>query len=305
MRFLKTTGMSAAIALLATTLSASAQVPRVVTDIPPVGSLVAQVMGDLGKPEILTGKGADPHDFQLRPSQAVALSRANLVVWIGPALTPWLATALKGAGAQATSVALLDVPGTLKLDFAPGQGDPDAGASSTGGAALNPHAWLDPDNARLWLKAIAADLAKADPAHAAQYEANARTAEAAVARADAKARATLAPVAHRPLVVYHDAFGYFARHYGLNIVGAIELGDATTPGARRIADIRALLAKKGAVCVFPEAGQDPRLVTTVIQGTKAKMGAPLDPPGTMLAAGPDLYERLIEGMAEKIAACAG
>ena len=307
MRFFPRAGLLAVLAMMSLGTAARAEVPRVVTDIPPVGSLVAQVMGKLGTPEVLTGKGSDPHDFQLRPSQAVALSRADLVFWVGPELTPWLARALKGTGAASKAVSLIHLPGTFRMDFAVGQGDPAEAAAedSHDHGGLNPHAWLDPDNAKLWLTVIAADLAKADPAHAAQYAANARAAEATLARADARARATLSPVGKRPIIVYHDAFGYFAHHYGLNIAGAIELGDAASPGAKRIADIHALLERGGAVCVFPEAGVDPRLVDTVVQGTKAKIGAPLDPPGTMLDPGPDLYERLIDSTAKKIAACAG
>ncbi|MDA3888802.1 MAG: zinc ABC transporter substrate-binding protein [Allgaiera sp.] len=305
MTFYPFRGLVAAMTLALMGAQAQAEVPRVVTDIPPVESLVAQVMGDLGRPEVLTGKGADPHNLQLRPSQAVALAQADLVFWIGPELTPWLARALQGSGDKAKTVALLHLPGTRTLDYSAGQGDPAAAQDDHDHGALNPHAWLDPDNARLWLTVIAADLAQADPAHAAEYRANAKVAEAAVARADARARQILAPVGAHPIIVYHDALGYFARHYGLNLAGSISLGDAATPGARRLADIRALLARGGAVCVFPEAGVDPRLVQTVAQGTRAKIGAPLDPPGTMLARGPKLYERLIDGMAQKIADCAG
>ena len=69
------------VALLAT--PALADVPKVMTDLPVVHSLTAQVMGDLGTPDILLDKGADPHHFQLKPSQARALSQADLVLWIG------------------------------------------------------------------------------------------------------------------------------------------------------------------------------------------------------------------------------
>ena len=75
---------------------AAAEVPRVITDIPPVQALVAQVMADLGAPVLLLDKGADAHSFQLRPSQAAALAEADLVVWIGPEMTPWLDRAVGG-----------------------------------------------------------------------------------------------------------------------------------------------------------------------------------------------------------------
>ncbi|HOZ33146.1 MAG TPA: zinc ABC transporter substrate-binding protein, partial [Tabrizicola sp.] len=109
-------------AILAST-PALAEVPSVVTDIPPVHALVAQVMGDLGQPELLLGKGADEHDFQLRPSQAGAVAEAGLVVWIGPELTPWLETALETRPARAASLALLDAEGTDRCGYA-GGGEP-------------------------------------------------------------------------------------------------------------------------------------------------------------------------------------
>ena len=75
------------ITLLATATPALAEVPRVVTDIPPVHALVAQVMGDLGQPELLLAKGADEHDFQLKPSQAGAVADADLVFLATPVCT--------------------------------------------------------------------------------------------------------------------------------------------------------------------------------------------------------------------------
>ena len=84
------------ISLLLTSLAlpAWAQVPQVVTDIPPVQALTAQVMGTLGTPVLLLEKGADEHDFALRPSQMRDIATADLVVWVGPELTPWLDRAL-------------------------------------------------------------------------------------------------------------------------------------------------------------------------------------------------------------------
>ena len=90
--------ISSAVASLACTLPAWAEVPKVVTDIHPVHALVSQVMGDLGAPVLLLERGASEHDFQLRPSQAADLADADLVVWIGPELTPWLDRALDGIG---------------------------------------------------------------------------------------------------------------------------------------------------------------------------------------------------------------
>ncbi|MEZ5868686.1 MAG: zinc ABC transporter substrate-binding protein [Defluviimonas denitrificans] len=103
-------------AILLSATAAMAEVPQVVTDVPITQSLVAGVMGDLGTPEVIVTKGADPHDYQLRPSQARALAGANIVFWVGPEMTPWLNGPLEASGA-ATRVELLEVAGTHLRHF--------------------------------------------------------------------------------------------------------------------------------------------------------------------------------------------
>ena len=89
--------------LLATAaLPAFADAPRVVTDIAPVHSLVSQVMAGVGTPDLLLDGSADPHSVQLKPSQARAVSQADLVVWVGEELEPWLARVLAGRRVRMT-----------------------------------------------------------------------------------------------------------------------------------------------------------------------------------------------------------
>jgi zinc transport system substrate-binding protein len=92
-------------------------------------------MGDLGDPTVLLEPGADPHSFQLRPSQAAALSEAALVFWVGEELTPWLARALGTLSADAEAVALLRVEGVSLMEFGDGaHGHGDAWARPCRGA---------------------------------------------------------------------------------------------------------------------------------------------------------------------------
>lgn len=276
---------------------AIAEVPRVVTDIPPVHALAAQVMGDLGAPVLLLGKGADEHDFALRPSQARAVAEADLVVWIGPELTPWLERALGGAG----RLALLRAEGTVLRAYEEGAEDHDHDHAHGDGA--DPHAWLDPDNAQAWLGLIAAELARIDPQNAAAYRANAEAAAAEIARLDAETAALLAPARGRPLVTFHAAYGYFAAHYGLTIAASLREGDAAQPGAQRLAALREMLAAGAVACVFPEAQHDPAVVEQIAEGTGARIGGALDPVGSALEPGPQAYRALLRGLATTIAAC--
>jgi zinc transport system substrate-binding protein len=291
------------ITFLCATTPALAEVPQVVTDIPPVHALVAQVMGDLGTPEQLLAKGADEHDFQLKPSQAGAVADAGLVVWIGPELTPWLASALEARPKGAAALALLDAEGTMRREYGEGHAEHEEEGHDHG--AEDPHAWLDPGNAQVWLGLIAAELARMDPEHAATYAANAVVAGEGIATLDAEVAAMLAPVKGKPLVTYHDAFGYFGDHFGLTLAGSIALGDAAAPGAARLAELRGEMEAGGVICLFPEVQHDPALAEQLVEGTDVKLGGALDPVGSSLEAGPGAYAALLTGLARTIADCAG
>jgi zinc transport system substrate-binding protein len=288
-----------------------AQTLRVVTDIPPVHALVSSVMGDLGTPDLLLGKGGDVHDFQLRPSQAQALTEADLIIWVGPELTSWLDRALTGLKADAPQMRLLAVPDTALQPYGDAEGhdhdhDHDHGheaEDSEDGAGIDPHAWLDPHNALLWLDAIAAELAKLDPANAETYAANARSAQAEVTALEAKIAASLAPVQDQPFAVFHDAYGYFSGHFGLKVVGSVRLGDATSPGAAHLAALGQDLAAQNAVCLFPEVNHDAALARTLTEGTGLRLGAPLDPEGMTIEPGAGLYATLMRNLARDLVAC--
>lgn len=304
----------AGLAALCLPALATAGVPKVATDIAPTQALVALVMGDLGQPSILLGKGANAHSYQMRPSEARALDQADLVVWIGPEMTPWLDRAIAASGAARPQLALLHAEGTKTRSFA-GDGDEDehedegdhghdhdhvAGADGT---ILDPHAWLNPENAEVWLTVIADRLGTLDPEHKAVYVANADTARAEIAAMDARLGARLKPVAGKPFVVYHDAYGYFADHYGLADAGSVSPGDATEPGAAHLTALRAELSAKQVVCAFPEAAHDPRPMQRLIEGTDTRLGGALDPAGTGMERGPGLYVRTIETLGDTLLAC--
>ncbi|MEO5619507.1 MAG: zinc ABC transporter substrate-binding protein [Cypionkella sp.] len=282
--------------LASTALPALAEVPRVVTDIPPVQALVAQVMGDLGQPELLLEKGADEHDFQLRPSQMRDISMADLVVWIGPELTPWLDRAL---GDRGDTLALLDAPETKTQAFPEGaheEEDHDHGS-------LDPHAWMNPENAEIWLDLIAARLSEIDPEHAATYASNATAAKARIAVMDGEIAKLLKPLAGKAFVTFHAAYGYFTAHYGLQGAASLALGDASAPGAARLAELQADMKAGSYACAFPEIQHDPKLLTQLMAGTSAKLGAALDPVGSSLEFGPGAYEALMRSIAQNLHDC--
>ena len=295
-----------AVAVLARAQAAAAETPRVVVSILPVHSLVAAVMEGLGAPHLLIRGGASPHDAGLRPSDARALSAAELVIWVGPGLETFLEKSLAALAGEARTIMLTEAPGMRLLGVrAGGAFEPQAttyGAAGAGREALNPHLWLDPENAARILRIAARALSDLDPANAAAYGANAARLEARLDDLDRALRDRLAPVAGVPYLVFHDAYAYFEARYGLRAMGAVTVNPAVPPGARRLAALRRRMVETGAACLFAEPQFRPALVAAVIEGTGARAGT-LDPLGAAIAPGPEAYFTLMRALADDLVTC--
>ncbi|MCC7320833.1 MAG: zinc ABC transporter substrate-binding protein [Rubellimicrobium sp.] len=285
--------------------------PATVTDIAPVHALVAQVMGDVGTPAMLLAPGASLHDTGLRPSGAAALETADLVIWSGPQAVPHLAAPIATLAGEARILALLDSGGWTPLplrtdpDFAGGQGDDhDHGDAETPGAAIDPHAWLDPGVAMAWLDTIAAALAETDPENAATYRANAERAQADLAQIRDRIADRLGPVAGRRWIAAHDAYGYFERAFAVPAAGAIALSDAADPGPAHVAELRAQIAEGDIACILADPATSPRLLALLTEGGNVR-AATADPDGIGLEPGPALLGALLTGIATALGDCLG
>ncbi len=167
---------------------------------------------------------------------------------------------------------------------------------------IDMHLWLDPKNAKAMVHEIEEALAKADPANAAKYKANAEALEGKLDALTAEISKTIAPVKNRPFVVFHDAYPYFENRFGVQAAGSITVSPEKLPGAKRLKEIQAKVKDLGATCVFSEPQFEPKLVRVVTEGTKARAGV-LDPLGADLKDGPELYFTLLRNMAKSMKAC--
>ncbi|WP_372803792.1 metal ABC transporter solute-binding protein, Zn/Mn family, partial [Paracoccus seriniphilus] len=168
---------------------------------------------------------------------------------------------------------------------------------------VDPHAWLNPENAILWTATVAEELARIDPENAETYRANAAAATEGLHALDKELTAQLAPFADQSFVVFHDAYGYFTAHFGLQPAIAVSLGDATSPSAARLTEVREQIAHTQASCAFPEFAHDPKLVETAIEGSGARIGGELAPAGENIQPGPDFYEDLLRNLGTTLTDC--
>ena len=155
----------------------------------------------------------------------------------------------------------------------------------------------------VWVGAIAELLSEIDPDNADTFNTNAEAAVAEIEALEEDLREALAPMATAPIVVFHDAYGYLAHRFGLNVVGTIALGDAAAPGAARLAELRGILAEGEVVCIFPEVNHSSRHAEMLVEGTDTRLGGLLDPAGVMKEPGPGLYAALLRDLAEQMTAC--
>ena len=292
----------------------SAQVPDVVVSLKPIHSLVAGVMGEAGKPRLLLKGTASPHTYQMRPSDARALSEADLIVWVGEAMETFLHRAVENLGSRSRVVTLHEVPGIRLLHNREGgiweddhheeahvDEHKDHGHEH---GEFNMHFWLDPGNAGRIVDAVAEALVFLDPARSATWRANAAATRKRISDLHASLEARLAPVRGRAFVVFHDAYQYFERAYGLNGKGAVAVDPARAPSAKRLVELRAALAEHKIRCVFTEPQFEPDLVRTVIEGSDVRT-AVLDPVGADTKPGANAWIEIMRGLGDAMAGCLG
>ena len=164
------------------------------------------------------------------------------------------------------------------------------------------HLWLDPSNAKAMAAEIAKSLSEADPANKAAYEANLAALDTEIDALDTEIAAQLKPVLEKPFIVFHDAYQYFEKRYGVRVAGSVTVSPETMPGAERLSSIHAKIEELGAACVFAEPQFEPKLIGVVTEGTQAKSGV-LDPEGGALEPGPALYGQLMRNLSTSMSTC--
>jgi zinc transport system substrate-binding protein len=295
-------------------LPAAAEAPKVVASIQPIHSLVASVMKGVAEPGLVVSGAQSEHTYALKPSDARAIQAARVVVLVDENYETFLAKPLKNRKDSLDVIALADLPGARVLPTRKGglweedddhddhKGGKDHDHHGHHHGAVDGHVWLDPDNARLLVTAVADRLAEIDPANSAAYQANAKDTIARLHTLDTQMKERLAAVADRPFVVFHDAYQYVEKRYGLSAAGSITVDPDRPPSAKRLAALRDRLRAAGAACVFREPQFPAPIVRTLADASGAREGV-LDPQGADIPPGPDQYFTLMTRMADSLTSC--
>jgi zinc/manganese transport system substrate-binding protein len=220
-----------------------------------VADLVRQVGGAQVNVEGMLRPGGDPHDYEPRPSDVAAVADATVVFRSGGEVDDWLGDVIDNAGGDAQVVSLIDSVRRLDDD---------------------PHWWQDATNGVRAVEAIRAQLTNADPDGRATFARNAERTVRTLEALDRQISACIerVPPAKRKIVTTHDALGYFARRYGVEVVGAV-IPSLSTQAQASAGDVQQLveqIRREGVEAVFPESSVNPDIERAIAREAGASIG---------------------------------
>ena len=319
--------------------SAKAEV-NVVTTIKPLHSLVSSVMKGVGEPSLIIEGTNNPHTFVFKPSHAEMIENADIVFWIGEDLEAFMEKPLDSLAKNAKTIAFMDLASIEKLKFREqnifddhdghddhddhghkdddhddhddhdghddehdGHDDHDEHAGHHDGhnhGEFDAHIWLDPANAKEMVLEISHELSELDPSNKSKYEDNASKTIVALDKLIEDVDKSLSK--DISYIVFHDAYQYFEKRFGVIPAGALTLNPDVLPGAKQIADIQDVINDKGIKCIFSEPQYNPKIIETLGNDMNISTGV-MDPLGAYIDAGPSMYSDLINGIANSIKDC--
>lgn len=274
--------------------------PRVVVSIMPIHSLVSQLMDGVGTPSLLLPPDHSPHHFQLKPSDAENLEKADLVFWIGPELENFLTKPIEALSSQAKITTLIEVKGLPLLTMRHHHHHDDEEHSPH--SLKDPHLWLDPQNILKLIPEMTQALVKVDPEHASQYNTNAQQLILRIKQLDQDLEQQLTQVKDAAFLVYHDGYEYLIKRYQLNGLGPITDHPHVPLSLHKIKKIRRKIVADQAVCVFSEPEINPNIMAQLISDSPVRQGI-LDPLGFELKPGPSAYELMMRDLGLNIYEC--
>jgi ABC-type Zn uptake system ZnuABC Zn-binding protein ZnuA len=228
--------------------------PRVVATTTQVADLARNVAGPRAQVTQILAPNTDPHEYEVRPRDVKALARATLVLRSGGDVDAWLGDAMDAAGAHD----VVDLGDAVGLE-----GD-------------DPHWWQDPRRAERAVGAIRDALVRVDPAGAPVYRADAARYLARLRALDASVARCIGavPAGQRQLVTSHDALGYYARRYGIHVIGAVipALSTAAEPSAGEVSRLVSTIRAARVHTIFAESAVNPRVEHAIAGAAGARVG---------------------------------
>jgi len=234
-----------------------------------LGDFVRQVGGERIALVTLVGPDGDAHVYSPTPTDARRVAEAKMVFTNGLGFEGWMSRLVKSSGSKAVTVEAAKGIATIRT------GERDRHAHGHG--SVDPHGWQSVANAKLYVAHIRDALVKADPTGREVYERNATDYLARLERLEDEVKATVAriPAERRKVIMSHEAFAYFERDYGLDVIAPRGVSTEAEASAKDVARIIAQIRREKIPAVFLENVSDPRLIERIAEETGTRIGGRL------------------------------
>lgn len=270
-------------------------VPRIMVTIKPIHAIVSALLEDINQPELLLDGLYSPHTYHLRPSDARRLNQADMIIWVGPALESRLRKIINQQRGRSLIITLSDLLHTN---------------SHTGPHAdkplllheQDPHLWLDPQLVIKLAEYLRQSLISIMPGYIDKINHNAKRLSENLAQLDKQIENRFIDQKQISAIVYHDAWHYFERRYGLTTDGIISTHEQQQPGTAHLYALQKIIKAQNTQCLFIEPQFKPRYLNILNTEKQLKI-ITTDPLGASIEAGPEAYFTLMRNIAEAFQQC--
>lgn len=307
--------------------------PNVVISIKPIHSLISFLMQGIKEPQVIVDGFLSEHEYYLKPSDIRKLEQAQLVIWVGNTIDPFMYSYVKNARHTQIIIKVQDIPGLSLFSLRQGgvwdqhdhcQEDDhhadhaeeidrhelgenhhdtcvhDDEAQET----IDGHLWLDPQNAKIIATYISNQLMAMDPKNQSVYTKNLDKLKIRLDAIDQVITKNLAPYQGKPILVAHDAYQYFEKRYHLSVVGSVTLTPGEALSIKRLRDILDKISAYPQICIFQEPQFNNQKLAGILSTpkTNVKIGM-LDPIGANIDTSPELYFSLLKNITQAVIDC--
>ncbi len=296
---------SASLMAISLVFSANALALNVVTTIKPLHSIVSNVTAGISEPVLLMDKQVSAHHYNLTPRNRLVIAKADVIYWIGPDIESTFSSSLRN---NEKAFSVLDVEGLARHELRETHNDSKQsdGHQHHGDhehtEEIDPHIWLDTNNALIIARAVAEKLAVLDAKNAQAYQNNVQIFADKIRLLNSRLAERYAGIEKQAFATLHDAFQYNEKQFNLNHVSNISLHPTLPLSGKQRLLINKTIRRAQIACIFYDPAHHPKAAQQLASQEGIRLQS-LDPIGYGLEVGVNLYDNLLENLAEDISGC--
>ncbi|MBK4775438.1 zinc ABC transporter substrate-binding protein [Candidatus Pantoea edessiphila] len=283
---------------------------NVVVSIKPIGFITSAIIDNILPVDVIVPDGSSGHDYVLRPSDEKKIKNTDFLIWSGSEIEAFMSKSVLHVPINKILV-VTEIPAVKKLLIKIKEDncihqlkkqciqDPKLPLNSK---KYNMHFWTSPDIAKIIAIEIYKKLSEIMPQYKEKLNQNLKQFEISLNNIDKQIMMQLAPIKNKKYFVFHDAYIYFEKHYGLSSLGHFTINPEIQPGVKSLYNIRKQIKEKQVTCVFAEPQFKPAIIDTVTRGIKINKGV-LDPLGCNIKLSKDSYLKFLLQLSSQYNTC--